>query len=74
MNQKLAEIFAKLFDVSDFNAELSPQNVDKWDSFSHIELIMELEGVFGVAIPAAEAAELYSVAGLIEYLKAKGAG
>ncbi len=74
MNQKLAEIFAKLFDVSDFNAQLSPADVDKWDSFSHIELVMELEGAFGVTIPAAEAVELYSVAGIIEYLRAKGAG
>jgi acyl carrier protein len=74
LNEKLAGIFAKLFDVSDFSEELSPQNVEKWDSFSHIELVMELERAFGVTVPAAEAGELYSVKGILDYLKAKGAG
>lgn len=74
MNEKLAEIFAKLFDVSDFSEDLSPQNVEKWDSFGHIELVMQLEVAFGVTIPAAEAGKLYSVRGVLDYLKSKGAG
>jgi acyl carrier protein len=74
LNRKLAELFARLFDVSEFSAELSPQNVEKWDSFSHIELVMELERAFGLSIPAAEAGKLYSATDIQEYLRSKGAG
>jgi len=73
MNEKLEALFARLFDAKGLRDEMSPENVAGWDSFSHIELIVELESVFGVAIPTSDAVKLDSVGKIKTYLSEKGA-
>ncbi len=74
MRDKLAEIFGRLFDVAELGDALSPENVENWNSFSHIELVVELEKAFDVSIPASDAVKLDSVKGIIDYLTSRGIG
>jgi acyl carrier protein len=74
VNRKLADIFARLFDVAELSDGLSPETVEKWDSFTQLELVLELESAFGLSIPTAEAVRLNSVGGIREYLASRGAG
>lgn len=69
MKEKLAEIFKNLFGVTELRDDMSPENVEKWDSFSQIELIIELENAFQVTIPTQEAVLLDSVAKITAYLE-----
>ena len=68
MRDLLAEIFQRLFDVEELRDDLSPESVSKWNSFSHIELILELEKAFGRPISTSDAVQLTSVGEIAQYL------
>lgn len=74
MKEKLADVFRRLFDAAELRPDLSPQNLPAWNSFAHLELVLELEKVFGLSIPAAEAAGLDSAGRILAYLESRGAG
>ena len=48
--QKYTEIFTNIFGVDEaaLNADFTFQNVDEWDSFTHLTLIGDLEAAFDV--------------------------
>lgn len=72
MIEKLTAIFKEMFKVESLNEDMSPENVEGWDSYAQIELALELESVFGVNISAEEAGELASVRKIIDFLAKKG--
>ena len=61
-------------DPTALNDESNAQNTPKWDSLRHIELVIELEESFGVTIPPAAIADLYSdTDSVLAYLDANAA-
>jgi acyl carrier protein len=64
MDKELQRIFADMFGVSetDYSDQLSIDNVDNWDSITHVTLILELEDTFNVQISPEQASGLTSVA------------
>lgn len=72
MNEKLSAIISKMFNIATIHEGLSPENVEGWDSFSHIELILEIEKTFAISISASEAVRLDSVGKIASYLESKG--
>lgn len=52
--------------------ELSATDVESWDSFRHLQLILALEGEYGVQFDPGQIPELTSVHKLCEALRAKG--
>jgi acyl carrier protein len=51
--------------------ELSADDVDGWDSLTHLRLILTVEKAFHVKFSAAEIGKLKNVGGLAEFIRAK---
>lgn len=63
MNEKLAELVAELFDL-DPNAvgdELTPEDVELWDSLNHLRLVTAVEQEFGIKLSTADIESITSL-------------
>jgi acyl carrier protein len=56
MNDKLNEIFADMFDLDrrEIRDDLTPQDVELWDSLNHLKLITAIEEAFGIRLSMEE--------------------
>jgi acyl carrier protein len=52
--------------------EATPLDVRGWNSLGHIQLILELEKVFGLTVAADDIAELASVPAILQLLERSG--
>jgi len=75
LSDRVAGVFEKVFDVEPerFTPEGVPEDVLRWDSLGHMNLVMGLEDAFDVHFEVDEIAELSSGAKILEILRAKGA-
>lgn len=66
MNQKLAELVAELFDLDPgiVKDELTPEDVELWDSLNHLRLVTAVEQEFGVRFSTAEIESITSFGAL----------
>jgi acyl carrier protein len=75
MNQILADVFS---DVLGFDGtlcdELTPADVDGWDSVSHISMVEELETQFNVKFSTEEMVDMTDVATIKRVLMKHGIG
>lgn len=73
--EKLTEIFRDVFDDEQLRVtpELTAADVDEWDSFSHIRLIVAVERAFGLKFSAAEVQRLKNVGEFVALIDAKSA-
>lgn len=71
--QKLTVLFHETFDNDDIvlNAEMTAKDVDGWDSFSHIRLVVAVETEFNVSLTATEVAALKNVGEFVSLLGRK---
>ena len=62
-DMKLKEVISNVLGVSieEINDDSSPDNIDKWDSLSHINLVMALESEFEVDLSPEDAMDMLSV-------------
>jgi acyl carrier protein len=58
--EKLNEILVKIFKISTEEAtrDLNMKDVDRWDSLTHMELIVEIENEFNIQISGDDIAEM----------------
>lgn len=70
VDQRLLTVFRRAFRCELPDANFSVKDVDRWDSLTHIKLVMELESEFGFAIGPDDIRSLYAdydtVKGFIE--------
>ena len=73
IRQGLREVFHDVFadDTIVLHRGLSADQVEGWDSLTHVRLLLTTERKFGVRITAAEAGQLSTVGDLIDLLQAK---
>jgi len=71
--KKLNTVFEDVFDDDSIvvRPELSADDVDGWDSLTHIRLILTVEKAFQVKFSASEIAKLKNVGGLAELIRSK---
>jgi len=71
----LRDIIADILEVSsdEVTPELNTETVENWDSFRHLQLILAVEGEYGVQFDPQRIPELSSVALLQAELEKKGA-
>lgn len=71
--QKLTELFRDLF--SDDDIRLLPTttaaDIDGWDSFNHISIIVAVETLFGIHLDTREIERLQNVGAMVEIIKTK---
>ncbi len=73
MEQKLIDTVAVALGVSSSSLTLdsTSDDVDAWDSLSHINIVSEIEGAFGVSIPIEKIVETHSIRDFLPFLGAK---
>jgi acyl carrier protein len=71
---RVATIFENVFgiDAAAFSPSTVPEDVLRWDSLGHMNLVMNLEDTFDVHFEVDEITELSSGQKILEILQAKG--
>jgi acyl carrier protein len=71
--QKLNGIFRDVFDDDSIavRPELTADDVDEWDSLSHIRLVLTVERAFKVKFSASEIGRLKNVGEFVELIQLK---
>ena len=61
MGIKIKELFATILNINekDINGDITPQNIEKWDSMQHLILVSSFEEEFKINIEPEEAIEMY---------------
>lgn len=74
--EKLTEVFRDVFDDEDLTPtpEMTADDVEEWDSLSHIRLMLSVEKAFGVRFSTVELGGLKSVGDLVTLIEAKQNG
>ena len=69
--EKIREALAQQFEMDPENITMDTNLIDDLgaDSLDVVELIMSLEDEFGIAISDKDAAQLYTVGRIVEYLE-----
>ncbi len=72
---KLTEIFHDVFDDDSIQVtpELTADDVDEWDSLTHIRLVLGVEKKFGLKFSAAEVGRLKNVGEFVSLIQSKAA-
>lgn len=72
--EKLQGVFREVFEDSELAIvpEMTAQDVEEWDSFNHINLVVALEEAFSVVFTGDEIARMRNVGDLVERLQKKG--
>ena len=70
---KLTAVFREVFDEDDLSLkpETTADDVDGWDSLSHIRLILAVSKSFGVNFSASEVGSLKNVGEFVELIQKK---
>jgi acyl carrier protein len=71
--EKLTTVFRDVFDEDDLalTPRMTADDVDGWDSLSHIRLVLAVSKAFGVKFSAAEIGSLKNVGEFVGVIKAK---
>ncbi len=74
MNDRLKNLLATIFDMkpSEINASLTQEQIYKWDSLTHMELITSLEKEFQTEFSMEEIVEMTSITNIISLLETRG--
>jgi len=70
---KLKSVFEKVLEEKDITItrEMTAQDVEKWDSLRHVQLISEVERAFGIKFKLREIMSMNNVGDLIDLIHAK---
>lgn len=72
--ERIANIFRNVLTAEQF-ATFHPgatmDDIDGWDSMTFLQIIMDMEGEFGIRIDGLDAASMISVENILEYLRDK---
>lgn len=69
LNQ-LQEIVREVFENDDITLEreITAADVDEWDSFNHVRLMIAIEDHYGISFPTGEVADLRDVGEMVDII------
>ncbi len=72
--EKLRDQFREVFEdeTLEIYPEMTAADVENWDSFNHINLVVAIETAFDISFTTQEIGEMRNVGDLVTSLKAKG--
>jgi len=73
VNKRIKKIFSAVFGTDTIDLNTSINDIVKWDSFGHVELMVAIEKEFYIQFSFSEITELISVNKIQENLESKGA-
>ena len=59
--------------LSEVGDDSGPETVEDWDSLGHLNLVMEIEGIYGLELSTDDALEIVDVGSLKRILQERGA-
>ena len=70
---RLTSIFREVFDDDDLvlKPELTADDVDGWDSLTHVRLILTMQKAFGIKFSAADVAGMKNVGELVQLIESR---
>src|SRR5438552_18534746 len=70
---KIKPVFQKVLEENDITItrEMTAQDLEKWDSLRHIQLISEMEKAFGIKFKLRDVLSMKNVGDLIDLIDAK---
>lgn len=73
IREKLQEIFQDIFDDNTIELfdEMNANDIEDWDSLTHIQLIVQIEKLFGIKFTTGEVASLKNVGQFISLVQEK---
>ena len=73
ITNKLKSVFQKVLEEKEITItrEMTAQDVEKWDSLRHVQLISEVESAFGIKFKLREIMSMTNVGDLIDLIHAK---
>ena len=71
METKILDILKKIFELEFVSKDISQANCDKWDSMSHLNLVIELESNFDIYLEPEEIAKMKSYAEIVRVVSTK---
>lgn len=69
MEERLKEVFIRVFNDSKIDDTISRENYEMWDSINHISLIVELESEFDIDIDPEEFQDIKDFKSVFEKLQ-----
>ncbi|CAM3178329.1 hypothetical protein SPAN111604_08685 [Sphingomonas antarctica] len=69
----LTDVFRDVFEDDDLhlNADMTADDVEDWDSLSHMRLILSVEKAFGIHFSTVEVGSLNTVGDLVRLIRSK---
>ncbi len=76
MDQKILRIFREVFNNPELQvtSETTAADVEGWDSFNHLNLIMAIEEEFSISFSTAEIGKMAQVGNLLQLVERKTSG
>ena len=71
IKSKVEKIIRNKFKITDRNIELSSDYIEKWDSLSHLALMLKIEESFSVKFTQKEITIMTNISEIIKILKSK---
>jgi acyl carrier protein len=73
LKEQLNEIFCEVFDDDDIriSEEMTANDVDGWDSLSHVNLIVSIESKFNIRFSQKELLTFKNVGDLLDAIRSK---
>jgi len=71
--ERLTRVFREVFDDQAIvvQPDMTARDVEKWDSLSHVDMIILVEEEFAIRIPTLEVMGLKNVGDLVRIIRAK---
>ena len=71
VQEKVIQVLVNIFQVSadKISTKTTPDNVEKWDSMNHINMILALEQEFGIRYDEEQVVSMLSVEEIIDVTK-----
>ncbi len=73
MKNELISIMSEIFETNlkEFDGDIKQENIENWDSLSHLTLVVELEEFFSVSFEPDEISEMNSIQKIQKILQKK---
>ncbi len=68
---EIKEIMAKVFDIdiSTISDNASQKDLAKWDSLQHLNLVVEIEDIYGISLDPEDIGSMTSIEKILEAIK-----
>ena len=71
MEEKILDILKQVFELTEIDCTCSQETCEAWDSIHHLDLVVELESEFDIALEPEEIADMKSYDDVVRLVSSK---